>query len=244
MTQLEALVSDPASGSAQSQRIGWSYARWHRTLADRVPNNGTALTTLERLEDRWAIDGGISRQAVADIGHNDPVALLVASMVWGFGSVDYGPSRTADMLRVDDLESITESIVSAAQRSGAAGFGSLFENRATRIAGLGVAMGTKLLYFAGLKHCTGEIAPLVYDLKVYNALRQVEGGFGDAPNPRAFVSTSAYVNVVQFMTDTARRTRVSPDDVEHALFGFETWQRRRNRLESLRRGGLDEAHNV
>lgn len=71
----------------------------------------------------------------------------------------------------------------------------------------------------------------------------MEGGLGDAPNPRAFVSTSAYVNVVQFMTDTARRTRVSPDDVEHALFGFDTWQRRRNRLESLRWDGLNEAQN-
>ena len=102
MSELEALLADATVRRADEQRIGWSYRAWTSALTE-FGFLGKAIETLEALEDRWAVDQGILRQAVVDVAGGHPLRLLVASMVWGFGSLPYGPTRTAKMLSTPDL---------------------------------------------------------------------------------------------------------------------------------------------
>jgi hypothetical protein len=136
------------------QTVAWHPGPWRSRLGD--------LPVLTRLQQCAARDG-IRRTDVVGAAE-DPVGLLVAAMVWGFGPRGYGPARTERMLATPGVVDVTRRIVDEVRASGPGpGFSALFKaGGGGCIRGLGVAMGSKVLYFAGCwPDCVEGIRPLV-----------------------------------------------------------------------------------
>lgn len=225
----ESLVSQllDETERASDQRVGWSYARWTDSLREQP---SWVRDVLEVLEDSWATEKGISRTAVRLAGQGDPRRLLVASMVWGFGGLGYGPARTAKMLTTSELAHKLGFITDAARESPTNGFSALFHKRRPVIKGLSIAMGTKLLYFAASPQ-EDEVTPVVYDSVVAAALQELDPEV-NAPNPAKRMDSVQYQVVCGWMADRATEScnGLMCDDVEYALFQYAMWNRRRTRL--------------
>ena len=129
------------------------------------------------------------------------------------------------------LRETLADIAAAARTSAEMGFSSLFRDGRARV--LSIAMGSKFIYFAagGLEATAGS--PLVYDLNVYWSLKNLDGGWAEAPNPRKVMSSATYAAYVGFVDDLANTRQRSRDDVEIALFGGSKWLRRRRRLDAI-----------
>lgn len=177
----------------------------------------------EKLFERVADDSEITREMVFDFQEGDPADLLVASMIWGFGPIAYGPYRTAQMLTERDsslpVTSIVDDIRTAARQSPEAGFGSLFSSRRPRLRQLGIAMGTKLLYFSAGRRDQSR-GPLVLDQVVFAACARV--GI-DAPDPRRYTSSENYSTYCTDMAARATSLGVDSETLEMSLFN---WQQR------------------
>jgi len=230
-TAMESLLDGTPAGAADDQRIDWDYLAWCDGLVGGA--SAEVRDVLEAIEDRWALDGGISRAAVVEVADGDPVRLLISSMVWGFGTIPYGPARTSKMLAAPQLRESLADIAAAARTSAEIAFSSLFHSGRPRVPGLSIAMGSKFLYFGagGLDATPGS--PLVYDLNVYRSLKNLDGGWAEAPNPRKGMSSALYAAYVRFVDDLANTRQRSRDDVEIALFAGSTWLRRRRRLDAI-----------
>lgn len=85
MGQLSAVdvLGSVERGIAQTQVIGWDADVWRRDLAD-VDATFEVPAVLDRLIASATAHGGLTRSDVVDIGGDDEVHLLVASMAWGF----------------------------------------------------------------------------------------------------------------------------------------------------------------
>ena len=215
-----------ASRRAIEQRVGWSYQSWNGRIGSGDPRITDVLVALE---DAWVADPrGLSRAAISKAGGDDPVRLFVAVMVWGFGSLPYGPARTEQMLADASFEKSVTQIMEKARRSPEDGFRSLFVDRRPIIPGLSIAMGTKLLYFCSPPNAQTP-TPVVYDIVVCNALKQVAPELA-APNPRGYMTAAKYAEVCNWMAVVAHWAGVDlkADDVEYALFQHSTWIRRKN----------------
>jgi len=229
VSELQALLADVGAGAAASQLIEWDFARWRDAL-ERAPLAHVTVPALEDLEDRWADDDGITRSAVTEVAGADPVRLLVTSMAWGFGSLPYGPSRTAKMLATPHAASILGDIAEAARGGPGPAFAALFRRGRARIPGLSIAMGSKVLYFAAGGLAARRSDPLIYDANVYWALANLEGGWPGAPDPGRRMSAEDYARYVARMDGYAEESGLGRDDVEVALFRTTRWLRRRRRL--------------
>jgi len=97
VTELQELLDTKGPDAASKQRVSWSYDAWRR-LSDHRRHGSIAVATVETLEDRWAVDLGITRDAVLQASAGHPIRLLVASMIWGLGTIQYGPTRVLRML--------------------------------------------------------------------------------------------------------------------------------------------------
>ncbi len=173
------------------------------------------------LFERVVRDNTITREMVFEHQDGDPLDLLVASMLWGFGPIAYGPYRTAQMLTQRDsnvsVSSVVDDIRTQASESPEAGFGSLFASRRPRLRQLGIAMGTKLLYFAGARRGESRV-PLVLDQVVFTACGRV--GI-DAPDPRRYTSSESYSTYCTDMTARAQALGVDSDVLEMSLFNWQ-----------------------
>lgn len=78
-----------AMGSPPQRGIPWSATRWRRSL----PEYDHLYDWLPEPLDRSAVQRYVDEHAEAD-----PAAAFVATMVWGFGNVGYGPFRTRRIL--------------------------------------------------------------------------------------------------------------------------------------------------
>lgn len=210
-------LTEIVSNSAVERPIPCDVARWRSELE----GSGFPGAVPDELFDSVRDDNTITRDMVFAYQDGDPVYLLVASMLWGFGPIAYGPYRTAQMLTHRDanqtVASIVDDIRSAARRSPAEGFGSLFSSRRTRLRQLGIAMGTKLLYFSAARH-GGSRIPLVLDQVVFAACERV--GI-DAPDPRRYASSASYAAYCDEMAERAASLGIAPDELEMALFNWQ-----------------------
>lgn len=125
-TDMESLLDGTPVGAADDQRISWDYRSWCDGLVGGA--SAEVRDVLEAIEDRWALDSGISRAAVIEVADGDPVRLLLSSMVWGFGTIPYGPARTSKMLGAPQLRETLADIATAARTSAELGFSSLFRH--------------------------------------------------------------------------------------------------------------------
>lgn len=227
--ELQALLAEIGVDAAEKQRVDWDFQSWRHAL-EQAPLASVAVPALEDLEDRWATDGGIARAAVTEVAGGDPVRLLVTSMAWGFGSIPYGPSRTAKMLGTRNVEGVLAEIVEAAQGGAETAFSALFCNGKARVSELSIAMGSKVLYFAAGGRAAQRGDPLVYDANVHWALTTLEGAWPDAPDPGKRMSSERYASYVNRIDGYALESGLARDDVEVALFGASRWLRRRRRV--------------
>ena len=103
-------------------------ARWWRASLTR---HGFPAVIPDQLFKRIeANDATITREMVFEHRDEDPIDLLVAAMMWGFGPIGYGPYRTSQMLttaeRATNVNDVVDEIRAAARESPEAGFSALF----------------------------------------------------------------------------------------------------------------------
>jgi len=106
-------------------------------------------------------------------------------------------------------------IVHQVQQSGAGeGWSALWGK--IHVPGLGLAFGTKLLYFAGYKNCVNGLRPLVLDANVRRPLNGAEAGLtAKIKNHRA--DYERYLHLAEAWYNEHSRNG-SPEIVEFALF--------------------------
>jgi hypothetical protein len=152
------------------QKAKWTASkRWSDWLADHS-------NVLRALKAETARHGGsISREFVHSYASGDAVELFLVTMAWGFGVTNVRWPGHQAILDAPPRSKL-EGIVRAVRTGGAeAGWWALYGDH--RIAGLGYAFGTKLLYFAGFTSgCPGP-KPLILDANVLSALHDAGTGF-------------------------------------------------------------------
>jgi hypothetical protein len=190
-----------------SQTEKWVGPKWANAFASRM----------DVFEEASAV-GGINRSYVHDYGatHDDPVALFLLAMAWGFAEVGYGPYRVEQVLAQQDAEDKIGHIVSETRTKGAsAGWTALLASH--RIKGMNMSFGTKLLYFAGYR--SGKYPrPLVLDDRVRWSLYDLKRG--TVPPPGSRVKKNDYLRYLELAeTWAADQTWLQePDVVEYGLF--------------------------
>jgi hypothetical protein len=160
--RLPALLLDFGRADVAAQRVPWSSKPWAGVLGENLPLAAALTQEVEQY-------GGIRRSFVHALAEADPVELFLAAMAWGFGPTPYGPARVRKMMTTPSFATNVGQIVVDAQTAGAAaGWTSLLSTN--KIPGLGMAYGTKLLYFAAYTSACPGPRPLVLDQFVRAAL--------------------------------------------------------------------------
>lgn len=218
------LIEDYRTADIDHQKISWNPQLWQGVWEDSSggpgPSRLPGRETLDLVDAEVRRSRTIRRSWLRGLADGDPVTFLVATTIWGFGSFSRGPRFLRAMLgeqRSDDgLNTVITSIVEAARRSPAEGFGSLFNGRGRpRISHLGIAYGTKVLHFAGYGHA--EPGPLVLDRRVWAAATTLEDK-PPIPNPTRYTTRHAYQAYCESAAGIAYDQQVEPALVEYALF--------------------------
>lgn len=152
--------------------------RWKRSIPGEawpvgIRDDGSLTRSdIFRLAERWHADDLTDHQ------------FLVSVLIWGYGSVGYGPSRAVKILAQDpdgkrletNLGPLRGTICS---ENALTDVYRLFAPAShTRLKGLGAAFFTKLLYFAAYRHGVGGVQPLILDRIVASWLPPEAGGAG------------------------------------------------------------------
>jgi hypothetical protein len=201
------LVRDNADREHLQPGIWWPRDRWerwlpqHRSLFEVLPD----LVSREDVRQvaREADDSGVGAER-----------LFVASMVWGFGRVGYGPYRTNRMLAsnpaiAEKLQQVRHCLTS---RGNIDAYRLMADPSACRLQWLGPAFGTKFLHFASPEDAT-ETA-LILDRIVASWLREHAGLHFSPLNWRP----SVYSRYLTVLHSWARELGVPAERLETLIF--------------------------
>ncbi|MCX4547492.1 hypothetical protein [Streptomyces sp. NBC_01500] len=145
--------------AVRSIPTSWAGIRpWPSALAEQVGRKPTSLSRAQVLT--------VARTGAATATWTD---ILIASYVWGQGDNGYGAYRLGEILRPAPVEEVLAQAVAVLAADGAvAGYRRL----SGAIAGLGPAVFTKFLYFAGgaVVDAPGP-RPLILDQRIARVLR-------------------------------------------------------------------------
>ena len=202
------------------QEVSWLLQPW----VEELEGHAVAVDTLERLRaaSEQAEDGSSrltlrGRDPVREASEaTDPRSVLVAAMVWGFGTVGYGPWRTREMLDTNDAIGRLQRLADAAASDPVEAFGMLLR-RSRRPRWLGPAFGTKFLHFAApaLRSASADVRlPLVLDANVISGLEV----HGHPELSRWAWMPDGYRQYLEAVHGHAQACGSEPDDVEYALF--------------------------
>ena len=190
---------------------------WQEAIeAAGSPDAVAAYTRVEAV----TTDAGLDRPALFSLAEaGDWEALHLASLIWGYGTFANLTHRRAVEHFVATEGTVRAEICEDARidtRSAWNGWWTGDGN--TAIPGLGVAMGTKLLYFAGYDSAARP-RPLIYDRRVHGHLTAL--GY-DLPNPDGTCGyvrwTDHYRPYLELCAAAATECGLDPEDVEYALF--------------------------
>jgi hypothetical protein len=201
-----------AGGQPQQPGIGWPRSRWLAWF----PESEGLLTALPDRLDRAAVRARCSNAATSPKAAWQ--AFLVV-MVWGFGTVGYGPWRTAQVLAA--TVGAQERLASVAQQLAAGGALDAYRLLAggCRLRGLGPAFGTKYLYF-----CPQGPGPpaLIFDRLVAKWLTgTVDISLNSGP-----WSARTYRRYLDLLGAWAAALEVAPDEIEQSIFQIQADQER------------------
>lgn len=154
--------------------------------------------------------GSISRADVVEVGDSN-ASMFLASMIFGFGTVGYGPARVAKM--IDGTPDIEDRLARLAESS-VDGDGAVWSAivRDAKVKGLGIAFGTKVTYFFGLREGGGEPQTLIDDLNTSWA------AYGLAGIVRSLDRRDSFLEYQDLCRGCANAFGVRSDVVEYALF--------------------------
>ena len=190
-------------GSPSQQAMGWSRPQWQEAL----PRNTEFLRGLPDAVGRTDV---IKVCATAAASPADAERGFVAAMIWGYGTVGYGPYRTARVLTANaQAPEVLHHVADVAvTRGGVAAFEAL---KADRLKWLGVAFATKYLFFCAENGGAGP-APVLD--------RLVRGWLGDHTGwaPRLDWQLGDYTTYVQAVVAWAGELQMRPADVELLMF--------------------------
>jgi hypothetical protein len=182
----------------------WSRNAWISWL----PEHADYLNSLPNRINR----ADVTAQFVgADRSEDAAVRAFIAAMVWGYGRIGYGPYRTAAILASTDQAGVTllKTLQETRRGGGPAGFTYLAKNR---LKGLGVAFGTKYLYFCVADSQTVAPAPIL-DSVVRNWL-----AVHDKWRPRSDWNLENYGQYCTRVREWADELQVSQGTVEFLMF--------------------------
>lgn len=153
----------------------------------------------------------ISRRHVVELG-DDNRDLFLASMIFGFGRVGYGPARVARMVRNEERFAVAlDAIVAAAEAGSPESVWKTIKGTTTHLPGLGVAFGTKIAYFASLRADPDLPKVLIADINTS------WGAWGAWSIRRSVAVLDSYVDYVKRCSSVQG---VRPDLVEFGLFQY------------------------
>jgi hypothetical protein len=198
-------------GDVRSHIVPCHPSRWETIFHEHK-------NTHQDLSNHVARKGGLSRSFVHDHASKggDPIEVFLLAMVWGFGTIGYGPRKVARMLEQPESEDNIRTIVEVTREKGAgAGWSALFTEN--KVQGLGISFGTKVLYFAGYS-TSHELRPLVLDDNVRWSLYDLARG--TVPPPGSRVVKEHYLDYLRLAESWAADPtwEQEPDVAEYGLF--------------------------
>ena len=138
--RLLTLVRLDAQHPVQQPSVEFSPDRW----VERAPDHADVFAELPGLLDRASVRGFCDQQSYDDVGG---VGVFIASQVWGYGRVGYGPFRLGEALADPRLAAVLSS-TRALLRNGRTtdAFRELCVTH--ELPWVGTAFGTKFMHFA------------------------------------------------------------------------------------------------
>jgi hypothetical protein len=221
------LVANAEPHKTRLHSVEWSHDQWQE-LGGSYPWVGSAVNNLSAEDERRVSRGSLMDLAARAGSPYSVIAarhLLVATLVWGWGKS--GPFRVKELIQATNSDAggrRLARIASTAAMDAETAYGDdLFDERGrARLRRLGVAFGTKFLYFASF---AGEpdVRPLIYDMRVCKALRRCSdyasrlrsSGIEHPPSDPSHLRTKEYMTYLRFAYEIHPS---SPDLVELALF--------------------------
>jgi hypothetical protein len=137
-------------------------------------------------------------------------------MAWGFGKRGYGAVRVQRMLQSNNASQRIANIVGTVRTLGAGAGWKALLGQTEHVRGLGMAFGTKLLYFAAYKSSCPGPRPLILDARV----RRAAVKYGIPIPAKGRVVGSAYDCYLACAKKWANTPswKQTPETVEFALF--------------------------
>ncbi|HVS37175.1 MAG TPA: type II toxin-antitoxin system MqsA family antitoxin [Gemmataceae bacterium] len=217
--QQELQQLDPLSAAAQA--IEYRKSHWDRHVgADDADLNFLACHYAGAITRGHL--AGLARTAQAQRDSTSIRRLFLGTMLWGYGTVGYGPHRTAKMLAATDALQVLHSTLDCVWKGDTRTAYERFH-----LPKCGPAFFTKFFYFAGLG-CDLKVQPLILDSVVMNKLEQWLGldvtPFGrftrDKDRRISAIGRNAagYERYVQLLNGWARELRCRADSIELFLF--------------------------
>jgi hypothetical protein len=192
------------AGRPPQPGIAWPRDRWTTAF----PGHLSLLRALPDLLDRDAVRGVAGRASESEAASE---AAFIATMVWGFGWVGYGPHRTANMLAIPwtpaRLDAVAKTVIDA---GAVAAYGRLAGD--CRIRGLGPAFGTKFIAFC--QRPAAVPVALIHDELVSAWL--AANGRPDLGS--AAWSPSTYKAYLEQIHGWAASVDLTPETVEYLIF--------------------------
>lgn len=200
---------------APQRAFEYDAERWLKWLGD-IPGAADAINSLPD-----AVDRPLIRQVVCDLEDDNIVGAFIAVMIWGHGTVGYGPYRTLQVLSDNfrDGRGLSDEVVAKLRRSisVAREQGSIegFRHLANegKLRELGASFFTKWLYYITATGPLGEdgAAPILDDIVIAwindNASEQLRYG-----------RTRSYERYLELVTAWGAPYELSPVDVEERIF--------------------------
>ncbi|OAV62887.1 hypothetical protein A6F49_04315 [Enteractinococcus helveticum] len=209
------LAEDMKQPFTKQRAFSYDREKWLHWLAE-IPGAVTAVTALPNEVDRDAIKHAVKENLEA----NNVEGAFSSTMIWGYGTIGYGPSRTLKILSngQENGNTLSDAVVNKLRQSvkvsrtdgGVAGF--YYLNNEGKIKDLGPSFFTKWLYFITASGPQGEKAATpILDALVIDWLEEKGMKLRRA-------RSSDYENYVCCLTEWGAPYGLSAAEVEERIF--------------------------
>jgi hypothetical protein len=217
---LEAVLAGFEERTTDTYGVEWNPGLW----SARFAQNPDDAERIEALAVSLPPSSNSSRKLISrsDIFEmrDDPRALFLAVMAWGYGLSGYGPVRARKILEVADATNSNAVHQAVAELKRCAGMEAIWKALSiggdAKLRGVGIAFGSKVAYFTCYDREKGT-GPLIADWRSAWGFWAVHGSWADGvwDIRKAADLYARYVDVAAMWAhDLGKRS----DDIERALF--------------------------